>query len=301
MRCFPLFAALSLMASTGFSDGALDGLEATASSFVAAYNEKEADKIAELFTEEGEMVDEINGTLFSGHEEISANFATLFTAAPDRKMSLDVSTVRIVGEGVAIEDGFIYFTEGDSEEVTDGVAYTATLMKNEEGTWQIASTRQLEPVDFDGPPLHGLSWLVGEWFFQEEQVLMDISFDWSRDGAYILGDAVTTTSDGDPMTTEIRIGYDAAHEKVRWWTFDDAGGFSKGVWNEVEDGWLVKTSGVTADGETTSAVQKLTYDGETTIRWESTYRFLNDEPLSDVLMHIVKRPPAPSLTKASAE
>ena len=63
-------------------------------------------------------------------------------------MSVDVSTVRIVGEGVAIEDGFIYFTEGGSEEVTDGVAYTATLVKSEEGKWQIASTRQLDSVDF---------------------------------------------------------------------------------------------------------------------------------------------------------
>lgn len=103
------------------------------------------------------------------------------------------------------------------------------------------------------------------------------------------------------MSTQIRIGYDGASDQIRWWTFDDAGGFSSGIWHEVEDGWVVKSSGVTADGETNSAVQKLKFDGETTISWESTYRFLNGEPLPDVLMHIVKRPPAPALTGAGSQ
>jgi uncharacterized protein (TIGR02246 family) len=280
----------------------LDGLRAAAERFTTAYNKKDLDEIVTVFAEDVEMVNEIDQSIVRGMDEISAYFEESFREKPDRQMALEVGAVRLISDSAAIEDGVIHFSVAGGEN-TESIAYTATLVRGEDETWKIAETRQLRVVSEAGRAaiLSELDWLVGEWTLKTDDLQMDVWFDWSPGDNFLLGEALTTTDEGERMITEIRIGYDAGRNVIRWWTFDDAGGFGGGDWiREKANQWRVESRGVTADGERTSASQRLNNDGESTVICESRERFLDGEALPDIELRLVKQPPPPSPTSPAA-
>jgi uncharacterized protein (TIGR02246 family) len=278
-------------------DDSTADLSAVAERYVAAYNAKKLDDILALFTPSAEMLDEIDGLSASGPEEIRAIFESSFSKFPDRKIALDVGSVREIAKGVVIEEGIARFSGDVPNEEGDSVAYAAVLVKDAEKGWLIASSRELAVESPEEDPITTLPQLAGEWVMQGEQMQMELVLDYTPSGRALIGSAFITTPAEGTMETEIRIGYDASVSQVRWWTFDDVGGFSQGTWQQLEDGsWLVRTNGVTADGESTSAIQTLAMETEDVIQWNSTHRFMNGQPLPDAELRLVRRPPAPSLS-----
>jgi uncharacterized protein (TIGR02246 family) len=275
----------------------LPELSAVAERYVAAYNGKDLDSIVSLYTEEAEMLDDADVAIASGREEIRSLFEFSFADAPGRRVALEVTSVRRIAPNLVVEEGVARFSAEEGDEEDSFLPYSAILTKGEGDAWQIASTRQLR-MDEDAPddPLLGLRGLAGEWVMQAEGMQMELFLEEGPSGSYLLGVATMTTAAEGEMITEIRVGYDPLAKQVRWWTFDEAGGFGSGAWQPLEGGrWLVRTNGVTADGESSSAIQELSFEGEDTIVWESTRRFLDGEAQPDLQLRLVRRPPAPSL------
>ncbi len=291
-----LWSGTSLAPLAAQEDAAVE-LSHVAERYVVAYNEKKLDDILALFTPEAEMIDEIDSLSASGTEEIRSIFERSFAKYPDRRVALDVLSVRQIAENVVVEEGIARFSGEVPNEEGDAVAYSAVIVKDPAKGWLIASSRELrikEPEP-EGDPLDGLLPLVGGWVLQGEQMRMEFSLALASSGRALTGSAVVTTPAEGSQETEVRIGYDASTKQIRWWTFDEAGGFSQGVWLATGDGWLVRTRGVTADGEVSSAIQTLKFEGDDAIAWNSTRRFLDGEELPDVNLRLVRRPPAPSL------
>lgn len=281
-------------------EGSTAELSAMAAKYVAAYNEKKLDAMLALFTAEAEMIDEIDGLSASGPDEIRAIFESSFTEFPDRKISLEVASVREIARNVVIEEGVARFSGEVPNEEGDAVAYAAVLVKDPEKGWLIASSRELAVASPQDDPIAALLPLEGDWVMQGDQMQMELSLSLAPFGRALVGKAVVTTPSEGTMETEIRIGYDASLSQVRWWTFDDVGGFAQGVWQALEDGsWLVRTNGVTADGETTSALQTLKFETEDVVQWDSTHRFLDGTSLPDAQLRLVRRPPAPAVETGS--
>lgn len=272
-------------------------LSALAERYVAAYNAKKIDDMLALFTVEAEMLDEIDERSASGPEEIRAIFESSFKQFPDRKISLDVESVREIARNVVIEKGIARFSGDVPNEEGDAVAYAAVLVKDAEKGWLIASSRELAVESPADDPITALPSLAGDWVMQGEQMQMELSLAFTPSGRALVGSAFVTTPSEGTMETEIRIGYDPSISQVRWWTFDDVGGFAQGTWQPMEDGaWLVRSSGVTADGETNSATQILKLETEDVIQWNSTLRFLDGKALPDLELRLVRRPPTPSVS-----
>ena len=105
MKFFP-FLALSLFAGllaaplSAQDDPAAD-LSRVAEKYVAAYNEKNLDDVIALFTPECEMIDEIEAVSAAGIAEIRDIYESSFTKYPDRRIALDVLSVRQVAANVA--------------------------------------------------------------------------------------------------------------------------------------------------------------------------------------------------------
>ncbi|MBU6178022.1 MAG: nuclear transport factor 2 family protein [Verrucomicrobia bacterium] len=278
-------------------DGSAAELSAVAERYVAAYNAKKIDDILALFSPSAEMLDEIDGLSASGPDEIRAIFESSFGKFPDRKISLEVGSVREIATNVVIEEGIARFSGEVPNEEGAAVAYAATLVKDPEKGWLIASSREIALKTPEPDPMTLLPPLAGEWVMQGEQMRMELVLDYTPSGRALIGSAFITTPAEGTMETEIRIGYDASVSQIRWWTFDDVGGFAQGTWQPLEDGsWLVRTNGVTADGETTSAIQTLKLETEDVIQWNSTHRFMNGESLPDSELRLARRPPAPTLS-----
>jgi uncharacterized protein (TIGR02246 family) len=297
-----LAALLGITLAPGLraQDDSTADLSAVAERYVAAYNAKKLDDILALFSPSAEMIDEIDGLSASGPEEIRAIFESSFSKFPDRQIALDVVSVREIAKNVVIEEGLARFSGEVPNEEGDAVAYAAVLVKDPEKGWLIASSRELEVETHAEDPMNMLPPLAGEWVMQGEQMQMELVLDYTPSGRALIGSAFITTPAEGTMETEIRIGYDASVSQVRWWTFDDVGGFAQGTWQPLDDGsWLVRTNGVTADGETTSAIQTLGMETEDVLLWKSTHRFMNGQSLPDTELRLVRRPPAPSLSLES--
>jgi len=290
-----LSGALLLPLSAQEKDPAAE-LAKVAERFVAAYNEKNLENILALYTSDAEMIDEIDGLSASGLEAIRRVFESSFRQFPDRRIALEVNQVRQVAENVMIEEGITRFSGEVPNEEGDAIAYSAVLVRHPEKSWQIASSREIAARSAVVDPLEGLYPLEGDWIVQGDQMQMELSLALSESGRFLVGRALASTPEAGAMETEIRIGFDPAAGQVRWWTFDDLGGFGQGAWQAIENGWMIRSNGVTADGETTAAIQRLLFDEDDTIVWDSTDRFLNGVAQPDLQLRLVRRPPAPAFS-----
>lgn len=271
-------------------------LAGVAERFVAAYNEKNLENMLALYTPEAEMIDEIDGLSASGIDAIRSIFESSFSKYPDRRIALEVIDVRQVAENVVVEEGITRFSGEVPNEEGDAIAYSAVLVKDAEKGWRIASSREIASTAAIVDPLEGLYPLEGDWILQGDQMQMELSLALSDSGRFLVGSAFASTPDAGGMLTEIRIGYDPTLGQIRWWTFDDLGGFGQGTWQAIEGGWMVRSNGVTADGEITTAIQRLVFEEDDTIVWDSTDRFLDGVAQPDVQLRLVRRPPAPAFS-----
>ncbi len=274
------------------SDAELESLGKAAARFVAAFNAKDAATIAGLFLPSGEIIGR-NGDEIRGRGEIEAFYTDLFAGESAPQIALEAASVRLVAPGIAIEDGVVHITTAEDQPVKS-VSYSVTQIKQPDGSWLIASSRDHLEVTAPSEHLKPLVWLAGEWTYEgDDGVRMELAVDFDESGNFLLGEALATDPGGDVQTTSLRIGWNPATSSVYWWTFDSDGGNASGQWTRNGDGWLVRTSGITADGETNAATQRISMDGGDTIIWAATDRVRAGETLPDATLRFVRRAPDP--------
>jgi uncharacterized protein (TIGR02246 family) len=274
----------------------ISGLEKAASDFVVAYNNQDAAAISALFTENGELIDISGKNITSGRDEITSRYKAIFAENPLR-IAIEVDSVRLVTPGLAIEDGTYHLTPADDETAPPrSTTYTAVLMKADGGEWRIASTRSLKDVTEAAGHLASLAnVLKGEWTYRDpEGVQLDLAFGWDATGNYLTGEMLTTAADSEPQEGNIRIAWDASKQQIVSWMFDAMGGFTHGVWTPTEKGWLIRSEGTTAEGETLTSSQQLTTDGTETLIWAASQRIVDGEKIPNKTLRIVRQAPEPS-------
>ncbi len=269
------------------------GLRQSAADFVTAYNKKDAVAVSLLFTEQGEIVESDGVT--SGRKEIQARYESIFSGDP-RQIAIEVSDVRIVAPSVAIEEGIYHISPPDDENAPPrSTAYTAVMLKNDKGTWQIASSRDVADVTDPAGHLADLEQVIsGEWTTQIDGVEVDYAFGWDPTGKFLLGEILTTKSDTEPQTGSMRIGWNAAKKSIISWVFDARGGVIEGVWTANDEGWELRSEGTTADGEMITMSQKLTTEGQDTLIWTSSNRVIDGKKAPDITLRIVRQAPEPA-------
>jgi len=273
-------------------DAALESLGKSAARFVAAFNAKDAATIASLFIPTGEIIGR-HGEEIRGHEDIEEYYTAVFSADKVPKIALEASSVRLLTPDVAIEDGLVHISTDDDEPVKS-VSYSVTQLRQPDGSWLIASSRDHLELTPPSEHLKPLAWLAGDWTYEgEDGVRMDLVLDLDDSGNFLLGEAVATDSSGDVQHNSIRIGWNPATSSVYWWTFDSDGGNASGQWTRTGHQWLIRSTGITADAETNASTQKLSRDGDDTIVWKSTDRVIAGESQPDITLRFVRRAPDP--------
>lgn len=270
------------------------GLEKAAADFIVAYNNKNAAGLAAMFMENGEITDLDAQDVVTGRSEIQAKYEAVFANEDAASIAIEVDSVRLVSDALAIEDGTLHFTAPGSDFPTRSSTYTAVLQKNQEGTWQIASTRNLQDVTTPAGHLADLAErLKGDWTCQKDGLRFDLAFGWDATGNFLTGEMLATKSDAEPLTTSFRFGWDAGREVLTSWTYDSGGGFAKADWVPTETGWQIRTEGTTADGESMSANQTLTFEGKDTFIWTDQDRLIDEEAQPEVELRVVRQAPEP--------
>ena len=260
---------------------------------VEAYNRAQAKEVAATFLPEGEAVDEA-GNVYQGREQIEQIFGKFFQQFPGAKMTLSGAEIRLLGSGLAIEEGTrqVVTKDGTGKAATK---YTLTYAKRD-GQWLIASAREAAADEEPTPHerLAPLAWLVGDWVDENAESVVLMSCQWSEDKNFLLMEYTAKIQGRSAMKTSQRIGWDPLHQRVRSWAFDSDGGYGDAHWTAIDAGWVLKSSAVLPDGRTGSATLFIEPVDKDKFVMRGFDRILGDETNDDYEVTIVRRPPAPS-------
>lgn len=299
-------------AKTATVDGHADGHEpepsgddevfarsaASAVAMMEAFDAGNAEALAAMFAADGELIDEA-GTVYSGRDEVAGLFTAFFEKFPGAMLAIEVIDSRPVGETLAIEEGLRQIVTPDGSAAQ--LQYTAIRARDGE-TWPIVSYREFadDPPLTPGEMLEPLEWLVGEWVDESPEGRTTISYDWSPDGNFLVGE-YELSIEGRPVgTTAQRIGWDPVEGNIRSWTFDPDGGFSQGEWMPTDDGWLIRSEATMPDGATGVATVRIRVRDEDHFSVESSDRIIAGIPEPDFTLVIARKPPAPGLAGDAA-
>lgn len=281
-------ALADIAASPEFEGMIRREMEAT----VKAFNAADPSAMATLFMEKGELVDE-NGNVYTGRAEIAAVFKAFFEKFPKAVMAMEVTSVRSIGDSLAVEEGVRQIT---AEEGAAEAQMRYVLVRDKVGdTWPIASYREFadDPAPTSQEMLEPLAFLVGDWVDESPEGRTAINFSWSEDGNYILGEYVLSVGGQPAARSTQRIGWDPVEGVLRSWTFDSDGGFSHGEWTQIDNGWVAKTEATMPDASTASATVMFMVKDQDHFVVRSTDRIVAGGEEPDFELAIARKPPQP--------
>lgn len=266
--------------------------------FVKAYDAADAKAVAMHFSDDAEYVDD-QGNVFDGRAAIEESLATFFAENPGCQLEMTIDTLRFVTPGVAIEDGTSIVTLKDDPNPIE-TRYTAVHAKTD-GKWQAVSVRDLAP-QVQRPhreQLAQLEWLLGDWVDEGGDAVVAFSCKAVDGENFLLRKFSIQIAGQEAMTGEQRIGWDPLNSKLRTWIFDSEGGYGEGLWHRNGDNWVLKLTGVTADGEPASSTSMYTLVNAHTVTWQSVDHEIAGVQLPDSeVFTIVRSAPVPELTEA---
>lgn len=268
-------------------------------SFVRAYEAGDAKAVAEHFTTDAEYVDEM-GTVFEGRDAIEASMKDFFVESPVCKLQINTDSIRTISPGVVVQDGSTLITRGE-ESAPCECQYT-TVYAKVDGKWLIASVRDRAPRDLREHSVHlqQLGWLKGDWIDEGDDSIVNFSCEAVDNGNFLMRKFTIVIGGEEAMSGTQRIGWDPLTGKLRTWIFDSEGAYGEGLWHhdQENDRWVLKTTGVTADGETASSTSLYTFVNEHTMTWQSVDHEIAgvQQPDSDIIT-IVRHSagPAPAI------
>lgn len=302
MKYFLLVTAAHLLACTGVFaqqtkpteiDSGRSNIEEAATKFVEFYNAHDPKALAALFSDDAELV-QPDGTRFVGKMEIESAFGSSFEANPQAKISISVESIRFLTPDVAVEDGSTTWYP-DGVTATSESAYRVAHVKRD-GKWLMAGARTMgDKVLSNYEYLLEIEWLVGEWIDEGGDAVVETSFRWAPNRAFLVRDFNIKTGGQTVLNGTQRIGWDSRRKQLRCWTFDSEGGYVEGFWTPVGDGYVIRSTGYLRDGSAVSGTTRFDRKSKDRIEWSMFNRLRGENIIPDVNVTIVRKPPQPKV------
>ncbi|MES2439336.1 MAG: SgcJ/EcaC family oxidoreductase [Verrucomicrobiota bacterium] len=245
--------------------------------YEAAYAKGDVKALADFYTDDVVYTDE-DGNVREGKPAIEAALGSALASDKGAKLMIGLDSVRVLAPEVVVENGSTTVVSKEGE--SSSSLFTAIHVKKD-GKWKI---RQLvespAPLTNPGGHLSELSWLIGDWNEADKEAGVTVlsHYQWARGGNFITRNVTVKREDAPVLEGWQIIGWNPVENRIRSWTFDDAGGFTEGVWSKDGESWLSREAGYAPDGSRTSADHILTKAGPDRLFWEATNRTLDGDP-----------------------
>lgn len=261
--------------------------------FEKAYAEGNASSIAAQFTMDAEYIDEL-GNVFQGRESIEKSMTEFFADNPSCELEIKIDTIRFISPGVAVEDGNTKLKRANDSSVIES-RYTTIYVKSE-NSWLAASIRDHAPKDNKEHRSHleQLSWLTGDWVQEGDDSIINFSCQPTDNGNYLLRKYSILIAGQEAKNGTERIGWDPLSGRFRVWLFDSEGSYGEGIWHQDGANWILKLTGVTADGQTASSTSVYTIVNDHEMTWQSIEQEIAgvQQPDSEII-RLVSQAPIP--------
>ena len=265
----------------------------TDASFALAYQQGNAQSVAAHFAPDAEYVDEF-GNVVQGREAIEQSLTEFFDEHRGCKLEMNIETIRFLSSEIAVEDGGTTTTHAESPTPVES-RYTTVHVKTN-GKWLVASVRDHAPKHRREYriQLKQLEWLVGDWVDEGDDLIANFSCQSIDNGNFLLRTFTIHIAGQEAMSGTQRIGWDPLTGKFRAWIFDSEGGYAEGFWYRAGKNWVLKCSGVTADGQTASYKSIYTLVNDHTMTWQSVdYEIAGVQQADSEVVTIVRQAPVP--------
>jgi uncharacterized protein (TIGR02246 family) len=260
------------------------------SMYQSAFNGSDPKAIAALYTPTGDHIGP-QGDRIEGRAELEKLFAAFRSTNKQAKLSIAVSSIRLVGDEMAIVDAIPTMTP-PLQPVPAEYHATLVLVKRE-GRWLIESSRDmLSSLPSSISRLKQLDWLIGTWTGEaptQGAPAMKSTCDWAANKSFIIRSTSTPALIGGTGSGTEIIGWDPHEQRFRSWDFDSEGAFGQSTWTHDGDRWIIQRTGVFPDGSLASATFILTRIDANTLGVQSRDRMLDGEKQPDIPEFKVKR------------
>ena len=145
----------------------------------------------------------------------------------------------------------------------------------------------LSPYDL----LRELEWLVGDWVDESSDSLVEASYRWDDNKAFLLQDFHIRIKGQKVLNGTQRIGRDPLSKQIKAWVFDSEGGYAESLWSNVDDTWVIKAKGVRADGTVITVTNQLSRLSKDRMLFQSIDRIAGDKRMPEVSAIVVRKPP----------
>jgi uncharacterized protein (TIGR02246 family) len=294
---FVVSAAICVVARDGRADQAEDeaAIRQNAKTYVAAYNNHDAEALAQMWSPDAVYMDPTTGQAAVGRAEIEKLFTETLANLKDAKLDVNVESIDFVSPNVAIENGRVRIIRPNEE--PEETFYSAVNVKRD-GKWLLDRVSEEESAAPDEPPpsnyehLKELEWMIGSWIDQDENATVQTDCEWTKNQNFMNRSFAVVVGDQVDLAGMQIIGWDPVAKQIRSWIFDSDGGFAEGQWTRKGDRWMIQQNGTLPDGSKTSAVNIITRIDDSSFTWQSVQRELNGDLLPNVAEVLVVRKPA---------
>ncbi|MCE9566976.1 MAG: SgcJ/EcaC family oxidoreductase [Planctomycetes bacterium] len=251
-----------------------------AQAFIAAFEKGDAKATAAFWTPEGEYTDQV-GRQYKGREAIEKLYAKVFAVQKGAKLSITVTSHKLLGTDVGLEEGITEVTPADGG--PGSIAKFSAVLVKKDGEWYFESLKE----SIAHPPTNAehyedLEWLLGDWVGEAEKGPSGTaSYGWAENRNFIVS-SFATTLNGVPVIGGTQwIGWDAIDKQIRSWSFYSGGGIGEGTWTKDGAKWTVKTTAKTADGKKISLTNVLTKVDDDHLTWHATQLTVDGKAIPD--------------------
>lgn len=259
-------------------------IHAALRNYVEVFNQNDAAAVAALWAENAVYVDRENGERLEGRAALQQDFETMFIEHSAIRLSGELQSVSFVTENVAMAEGTAIVFVGDADPATTG--FSATFVR-EDDRWLLHSVNESELPLPESPydALQPLSWMLGDWVDESDEMRVDTSVNWAPGGAFLIRSYLVQDSEGPVREGTQVIGWDPRSHEIRSWSFNSDGSFGDGVWTQSSDHWSVQSTQTLADGSAASGTYIVTPvdDDSMTIQLIGHEIAGSPQPASDVV------------------
>ncbi|MCC7083631.1 MAG: SgcJ/EcaC family oxidoreductase [Pirellulales bacterium] len=258
-------------------------LRAACTAYCDAVNKGDLDAVIGMWADDADFVAD-NGERIQGRDALKKMFAQHLQTMKGKTHCYEITSLRMIAPGVALEDGVATLAGGNAGESMPGTRYTA-LWKRNGDRWQICSVRDLGEAPAGRKrtsPLKGLNWLLGDWHSESADVEVQLSVVQTLDDSFIKQTYDVKPKNGEAFTVVTLIGWDPTSEQIRSWYFDSQGGFGDGFWAQDGNSWSVSSTGAIADGRLGTATNSWKFVDDNSIVWQATNRQLEGVPMPEM-------------------
>lgn len=244
------------------------------------YDDLQGEDFASLWDEDATYVNLTTQESIEGKEEIVAYLQEHFKDTEASNIKVITESIDLHEPGKKVEKGVALITYPSSQQE---IAFLAQYEKNDK-QWLL---KRLTVLELQEPPSHfeelkSLSWLVGDWVDEDENVDIILNYSWDKNKNFLIQKFKMSRLGRDELEGRQTIGWDPIRKQIRSWIFDSDGGFGESAWQENEGRWVASLSFVRADGDRASATMIYQKVDDNTYLFSSDGRDVGGEILPNI-------------------